>query len=208
MFKQKPVYLFVCPNMADWEPAFVISMISDRYTEIPKNRSYPIITFSLTTKPVKTFGGLTIIPDTDIENVDPENAAMVILPGSSLYEKEDPAPLVPLIKECLQRKIPVAAICGGTLFLARHGFLDTVRHTSAGQEWLKNHAPNYRGGDLYVDSPSVVDGGIITANPLGFVEFAANIFTVLDVFPSELQKQLISVTKQGYINIDTFGRDN
>lgn len=33
--------------------------------------------------------------------------------------------------------------------------------------------------------PSVAEGGIITANPFGFVEFAAEIIRALDVFPPE-----------------------
>jgi len=45
----------------------------------------------------------------------------------------DPDQLVSLISSCIQVHIPVAAICGGTLFLARHVF-DTIWHTNAGKE--------------------------------------------------------------------------
>ncbi|HVQ01853.1 MAG TPA: type 1 glutamine amidotransferase family protein [Candidatus Thermoplasmatota archaeon] len=201
---EKNVYLFVCENMADWEPALAIAMISDRYTVIPKKNSYRVITFGLTKDPVKTFGGLTIHPDTDITEIGSADTAMIILPGSTLYEKNDPVQLVPLIESCMRNKIPVAAICGATVFLAKHGFLDTIRHTSAGPGNLASLAPHYRGREHYVHEPSVIDGGIITANPLGFAEFAYNIIKTLDVFTPEVLEFWMSSVKKGYLNTDSF----
>lgn len=202
MTTPKSVYLFLCPAMADWEPAYAISLLSDQYTTIPKNNSYPVRTFGVTQEPVRSVGGLTLVPDFSVDDVSIDDVAMIILPGSTYYEKEDPAQLASLISRCIQAHIPVAAICGGTVFLARHGFLDTVRHTSAGKEWLKARASEYRGEQFYTPSPSISDKGIITANPLGFLEFAANIFLELDVFPSAFADQLISMTKGGYFDAD------
>ncbi|UUX91410.1 type 1 glutamine amidotransferase family protein [Methanoplanus endosymbiosus] len=200
----KNVYLYVCPDLADWEASLAIAMISNLNTDLPKKMSYNIVTFGLTRDPVKTSGGVTILPDCDVDAVDLTEAAMVILPGSSHYEHDDPAQLVPLIRNCINNNIPVAAICGGTLFLARHGFLDTVRHTSCGQEWLKEHAPDYRGEHLYEAVPSVSDGGIITANPLGFVDFAYNIIQALDVFSPEFLEIWHGAVKSGYLDVDQF----
>jgi putative intracellular protease/amidase len=203
---EKNVYLFVCPNLADWEPVLATAMISRLYTEIPKTRSYNIITFGLSKEPVKTFGGLTILPDVSVDEVDLTGTAMIILPGSSIYEKNDPHSLVPLIEACIRNNIPVAAICGATLFLAKHGFLDEVRHTSSGPEYLKKHAPDYRGERHYVHTPSVADGGIITANPLGNVEFAYNILKTLEVFSPGFLEWWLGAFKQGYLNLDTPGK--
>ena len=200
----KTVYLYVCPDLADWEASLAIAMISNRNTDLPKINGYTVVTFGLTTDPVTTSGGVTILPDTDVGSVDLTRAAMVILPGSPQYEHDEPLPLVPLIRDCVEADIPVAAICGGTLFLARHGFLDTVRHTSCGREWLKEHAPAYRGEDLYEEVPSVRDGGIITANPLGFVDFAYHIIQTLDVFPPEFLEVWYGTVKNGYLNVDLF----
>ena len=200
----KTVYLYVCPNLADWEASLAIAMISNRNTDIPKKQGYTIITFGLTKEPVTTSGGVTILPDCDMDSVDLTRAAMVILPGSPQYERDDPLPLVPLIQDCVDTNIPVAAICGGTLFLARHGFLDTVRHTSCGKEWLKERAPAYRGEALYEEAPSVRDCGIITANPVGFVDFAFEIMQTLDVFPPEVLEFWHGAVKTGYMNADLY----
>jgi putative intracellular protease/amidase len=201
---EKNVFLFVCENMADWEPSLVTALISDRYNQVPKNRSYPVVTFGLTQKPVRTFGGLAILPDLPLDQVDITSAAMIILPGSSVYEESEPLELVPLIEEAVRNEVPVAAICGGTLFLARHGFLNAISHTSAGQKWLKQNAPGYSGGEHYIKAPCVRDGSIITANPCGFIEFAREITEFLDVFPQELSDMLFSRIKQGYLDADEF----
>jgi len=202
---EKNVYLFVCNELADWEPALAVAMISDRYKAIPRKHAFRIVTFGLTKDPVTTFGGLTVVPDTTADAVDPKTAAMVILPGSSIYEKNDPVRLVPLVRACVEKKVPVAAICGGTLFLAKHGFLDSVRHTSAGPGWLAAHAPAYRGKDRYVQAPCVADNGIITANPLGFVEFAYEILKTLDVYEPALLEFWLSAVKKGYRDADSMG---
>lgn len=162
-----------------------------------------MITFGLSKGPVTSLGGITVLPDVDVGGVDLADAAMVILPGSSYYENHDPVDLVPLIRECVRQKVPVAAICGGTLFLARHGFLDDVSHTSCGPGWLKEHAPDYRGEAHYVHAPSVADGGIITANPFGFVEFAAEIIRTLDVFLPGFLEFWVRTIKTGYLNVDS-----
>ncbi len=144
---EKNVYLFVCDDLADWEPALAVAMISDRYPAIPRKHAFKIITFGLTQAPIKSFGGLTVIPDTTFDAIDPGTAAMIILPGSSLYEKNDPVQLVPLIEACVRFKVPIAAICGGTLFLARHGFLNVVRHTSAGPAFSGSTHPLIAGNN-------------------------------------------------------------
>ena len=199
---EKQVYLFVCDNLADWEPALASAMISDRYNMIPRKHSYHIVTFGISKEPVTTFGGLTVLPDTTVDAIDPDTTAMVILPGSSIYEENDLTQLVPFIRTCVERKIPVAAICGATIFLARHGFLDTVRHTSAGQTALAKNAPAYRGKNQYIKEPSVIDGNIITANPAGCIEFAYNIMKILDVYEPAFLEFWLSFMKKGYFDTD------
>ena len=67
MTTPKSVYLFLCPGMADWEPAYAISLLSDQYTDIPKNNSYPVRTFGVTQEPVRSVGGLTLVPDFSVD---------------------------------------------------------------------------------------------------------------------------------------------
>jgi putative intracellular protease/amidase len=199
---EKQVYLFVCDNLADWEPALASAMISDRYNMIPRRHSFRVVTFGLSKETVTTFGGLTVLPDTIVDAIDPDTVAMVILPGSSIYKENELTQLVPFIRTCVERKIPVAAICGATIFLARHGFLDTVRHTSEGLKALMKDAPAYRGKHLFVKEPSVIDGNIITSNPCGFIEFAYSIIKTLDVYEPAFLEFWLSAMKKGYLDTD------
>ena len=70
----------------------------------------------------------------------------------------------------LDAGVPVAAICGATVGLARAGLLDKRNHTSAAAEYLM--ATGYQGGDHYLDERAVVDGDLITAGPQSPVQFA------------------------------------
>jgi putative intracellular protease/amidase len=144
------------------------------------------------------------MPDTDASGVDAKKAAMLILPGSTLYEEDDPTELVPLVRDFLANDIPVAAICGATLFLAKHGFLDAIPHTSSGAKWLKARAPQYKGERHYIPAPCVASGNIITANPAGFVEFAAEIMKRLEVFPPGLLDMVMGTLRTGYMDADLF----
>ncbi|WP_245619252.1 DJ-1/PfpI family protein [Methanogenium cariaci] len=189
----KNVYLYVCPNLADCEAALAIAMISDLNTDIPpKKRSYHIITFGLTKEPVTTTGGITILPDADVDSVKLSDAAMVILPGSSQYEHDDPTRLVPLIRDCIHHTIPVAAICGATLFLANHGFLDTVRHTSCGAGgWLKQRAPDYHASTGMCLRRVYVTGGHHHGKPAGFCRFCLPYHTDAGGVPAGVSGDLV-----------------
>jgi putative intracellular protease/amidase len=105
-----------------------------------------------------------------------------ILPGGDRWEN---APLEPEIEQLLKALdsggVPIAAICGATVAIARAGLLNGRRHTSNGLEYLRAHVPGYRSAAQYVDSPAVRDRKLITASGLADVEFAREIFEELDV---------------------------
>jgi putative intracellular protease/amidase len=71
----------------------------------------------------------------------------------------------------LAADVPVAAICGATLGLARAGLLDDRRHTSSAAEYLA--ASGYTDGEHYADARAVVDQGVITVGPDAPVQFAS-----------------------------------
>jgi putative intracellular protease/amidase len=198
----KEVYIHVCDGIADWEMALAAAMISKTKGDFPKNKTYNVVTFSLDKQPIKTMGEINILPDISINDVDISKVAMVILPGARVYLDSDVPELVPLIETCSKNKIPVAAICGSTAFLAKNGFLNTVQHTSLGPKWLKKMAPHYKGEKNYVHKPSISDGGFITASLFGQVEFTYNILKTLEVFTPEFLELWFTAFKNGYVNLD------
>lgn len=199
---EKDVYIYVCDGIADWEMALAAAMVSKTRGDFPKNKTYNVVTFNLDKQPIKTMGGINVLPDIHINDIDISKVAMVILPGARVYLNSNVPELVPLVEACAENKIPVAAICGSTAFLAKNGFLDTVQHTSNGPKWLKKMAPGYQGEKNYVHKPSVSDGGFITASIFGQVEFTYNILKALEVFTPEFLELWFTAFKNGYVNLD------
>src|SRR2546426_2761564 len=89
------------------------------------------MTVGFTAAPVRSMGGLPVVPDRALEDVDPRSVRLLLLPGGDLWEGSYPrAGLESLLREVLARGTPIAAICGATLGLARTGLLNERSHTS------------------------------------------------------------------------------
>ncbi len=115
-------------------------------------------------------GGLRIMPDMILDDLEPADSNLLILPGADMWDAGGGAAFAAAAARFLDAGVPVAAICGATAGLARAGLLDKRRHTSAAAEYLM--ATGYAGGDYYVDERAVVDGDLITAGPQSPVQFA------------------------------------
>jgi len=105
-----------------------------------------------------------------------------------MWENDLVMDLIPVVGKFIDLSIPVAAICGPTVFLSRHGFVENVEHTSNGRRYLKSLIGEYKGGNLYVNQPSVSDKGIITANGIASVEFAKDILDELNIYGEKALK--------------------
>jgi putative intracellular protease/amidase len=121
-------------------------------------------------EPITSMGGLRMVPDMILDDLDPTDSNLLILPGADLWDAGDGAAFAEAATRFLDAGVPVAAICGATSGLARAGLLDKRRHTSAAAEYLM--ATGYAGGDYYVDERAVVDGDLITAGPQSPMQFA------------------------------------
>jgi putative intracellular protease/amidase len=91
--------------------------------------------------------------------------------------------------------VPVAAICGGTVGLARAGLLDERRHTSNAPEFLA--ATGYAGAGRYVSQPVVEDAGVITAPATASLEFAQHLLEKLQVFPQRALEAWYALYRTG-----------
>jgi putative intracellular protease/amidase len=111
-----------------------------------------------------------MLPDALIDELDPADSDLLILPGADIWDTGGGQPFVDAARRFLAAGVPVAAICGATFGLAGAGLLDERNHTSAAAMYLA--ATGYRGGDRYIDERAVVDGGLITAGPQSPVQFA------------------------------------
>lgn len=186
------VHLFVFNTLADWETGYAVAGINNSDMQKQPGR-YQIQTVGLDAEPVTTIGGITILPDITLDELEP--GAMLILPGGEAWDRGENSKILESAKALLAADIPVAAICGATAGLARAGILDGIPHTSNALDYLQ--ATNYRGATLYQNQPVVTAGNVITANSTAPLEFAYHIFKKLDLYEPPVLETWYGLFKTG-----------
>jgi putative intracellular protease/amidase len=189
---ERSVHLLVFDGLSDWEPALALC-------ELRCEGKMKVTTIGLMKGPITTMGGLRVIPDISFDELDPAGVRMLILPGGEMWEKELHPQVEALIRELDRQKVPVAAICGATIAMARSGVLMGRRHTSNGAGYLENFVPGYPGRELYVDRLAVRDGNIITASGAGSVEFTREILDLFEIYPQDQLEAWYQLFKYGRI---------
>jgi putative intracellular protease/amidase len=164
--KTMTAHLGIYNTLADWEPGYLlVELRTGRFT----GTTWDIVTVAESREPITTMGGLRVVPDMLLEDLDPASSNLLILPGADMWDAGGGGAFAAAAARFLDVGVPVAAICGATAGLARAGMLDRRRHTSAAADYLM--ATGYAGGNYYVDERAVVDGDLITAGPQSPVQF-------------------------------------
>jgi len=187
------VHLFVLDTMADWEPGFAIAAINRPWPGV--SSGYRVRTVGQDKTPVRSMGGLTIVPDLSLSEISPSGSAMLILPGADLWSDGSTDPVLSVAKEFVAAGVPVAAICGATLGLARAGLLDDRLHTSNFPGLLDSSG--YGGAAHYVQEPAVDDRGVITASFTASLEFARLVLARLGIFSTTALEAWYGLYKTG-----------
>ncbi len=176
--RQKEVLLFLTERWADWEAAYAVAEIN----AVPQ---YAVKTIALDKDPKVSIGGVSAAIDYNMQSyTDFSNTAMLILPGGFWWQEHTGEPIAEFVRAARENQIPVAAICGATIFLGKHGFLDTVYHTGDELSYFVEHK-SYHGCDYFKEAPVVKDNNWITANETGALEFAYEIFKYLKIDTEE-----------------------
>jgi putative intracellular protease/amidase len=187
----KAVHLLVFDGYADWEPAHALA-------ELRRSGNRSVVVVGFGDEPVTSMGGLRVSPDVTLRETRRSDVEILILPGGDFWESIYPeAELNHTLTELTASGVPIAAICGATLALARAGLLNDRRHTSNMPGYLAQHAPQYSGASLYEDAPAVSDGGVITASGLAPVDFAREIFRELKIFSAADEELWFDMFKHG-----------
>jgi putative intracellular protease/amidase len=164
---KRTAHVAVYDTLADWE---VGHLLAELHTRRMTGTPFDVVTVAETPDPVTTMGGVRLLPDALLADLDPAGGDLLVLPGADLWDAGGGAGFAAAAGRFLAAGVPVAAICGATAGLARAGLLDHRRHTSAAAEYLA--MTGYAGGAHYVDERAVVDGDLITAGPQSPVQFA------------------------------------
>jgi putative intracellular protease/amidase len=173
------VHVAAYDTFVDWEIGYAIAHINKPLWHRQPGR-FAVTTVGATRDPITTMGGMRIVPDTTLDEIGPQDSAMLILAGSDIWATDQFTPFADKARGFLDAGVPVAAICGATGGLALAGLLDDREHTSNAAEFLQG--VGYAGGHLYRDEPAVTDRDLITASATAPVEFARAILERLEVF--------------------------
>lgn len=176
----KSVVLYATDTMADWEYGYLVAGLAMAEEAVP-GRFRLVVASDGPVDQVTTMGGMRVRPDVQLSDVDPEDITALILPGANNWADGHEAALR-LAGSLLRAGVPVAAICGGTLGLARAGLLNDRPHTSNAREYLQG-AREYSGAEHYRDENAVTDGDLITAPATSPIDFARAVFERLEALP-------------------------
>jgi putative intracellular protease/amidase len=176
------IYVYVLDTLADWELGYVTSELhSGRFF---KKGAEPVSlkTVSFSREPVRTMGGMTVVPDCLIDDIEVSEKSVLLLPGADTWSDPKHGAIIMKASELLSGGATVCAICGATVALACAGMLDQRKHTSNGPGFLEMIVPGYQGKSFYIDQPSVSDQNLITAASTGGLLWAKQIIEHLGVF--------------------------
>lgn len=178
------IYVYVLDTLADWELGYVTAELNSGRFFKKDAPCVSVKTVSFSKEPVKTMGGLTIVPDCLIDDIAMSETSVLLLPGANTWNAPEHGAIIEKAGELLSTGATVCAICGATAALANYGLLDKRLHTSNGVGFLEMVSPGYKGQKFYIDKPSVANNNLITAGPVGALLWAKQIIGRLGVFQS------------------------
>lgn len=195
--KNEILYILL-PDFAAHEMVYLMEAISSDEAQLKPNPKYINKIVAPTMEPVTAIGGFRVLPDYSFEDMPDDYGALVLIGGYGwLTPVADK--VVPIVRKALDNGMIVGAICNGASFMAKHGFLNGVRHTGNGLEQLKSWgAGNYTNSEGYIHEQAVSNGGIVTANGSGALEFTKELLLLLENDTPELIEMYYQFNRQGF----------
>lgn len=198
--KNEILYLLL-NDYADHEPAFLAGAVNCDERAVKTHPKYVNKIVAPTLGEVRSCSGFRMVPDYSFESMPEEYAALILI-GGYQWLSEDAERVVPIVKRAIEKGIVIGAICNGASFLARHGFLNGVKHTGNGLEQLKWWGgENYTNESGYVHRQAVRDGRLVTANGTGYLEFARELLLLLENDTPEYTEMFYRFQKEGLIKM-------
>ena len=192
------VLYVLLPDFASHEMVYLMEAISSDDTQLKANPKYVNKIVAPTMESVTAIGGFRVLPDYSFENM-PEDFAALVLIGGYGWLTPVANKVIPIVRKALDNGRIVGAICNGASFMAKHGFLNGVKHTGNGLEQLQLWgAVNYTNSEGYIHEQSVSDGNIVTANGSGVLEFTKELLLLLENDTPERIEMYYQFNKQGF----------
>lgn len=195
------ILYILLPDYAAHEAVYLSEAIASDELALKESPKYVNKVVAPTLEPVKSIGGFRTLPDYSFDTMPDDYAALVLIGGFG-WSTPVAEQVVPIVKQAIEKGKIVGSICNAASFMAKHGFLNTVKHTGNGLEQLKLWgSENYTNPDGYVHAQSVSDKNIVTANGSGTLEFAKELLLLLENDTPERVEMYYQFNKQGFCSL-------
>jgi len=202
------VLYLLLPDYAAHEIVFLSEAIACDEQSIKTNPKYINKVVAPTMEPVRSCDGFRMLPDYTFDTMPDDYAALVLIGGFGWLDAAVADRVVPIMRRAVESGKIVGAICNAASFLAKHGFLNGIRHTGNGLEQLKLWGgANYTNAAMYVHEQAVSDRRIVTANGSATLEFARELLLLLENDTPERIEMYYQFHKQGFTKLFP-GQDN
>lgn len=195
------VLFLLLDNYADHETVYLSEAIASDEFALKENPKYVNKIVAPTLEPVLSIGSFRTLPDYSFDTMPDDYAALVLIGGFG-WSTPMAEQVVPIVKKAVEKGSIVGAICNAASFMAKHGFLNTVKHTGNGLEQLKLWGgDNYTNADGYIHAQAVSDKHIVTANGSAALEFAKELLLLLENDTPERIEMYYQFNKQGFCTL-------
>lgn len=195
------ILYILLPDFASHEMVYLMEAISSDERCLKPNPKYVNKIVAPSLEPVAAIGGFRVLPDYSFEDMPDDYAALVIIGGYGWLTPAADA-VVPVVRKAITDGKIVGAICNGASFMAKAGLLNEVKHTGNGIDQLKQWGGDaYTNPEGYIHQQAVSDGGIVTANGSGVLEFTRELLMLLENDTSEKIDMYYQFNKQGFCTL-------
>lgn len=195
------ILYIILPDYAAHEAVYLSQAIASDEFALKENPKFINKVVAPSLEPVKSIGAFRTLPDYSFDTMPDDYAALVLIGGFG-WATPVADRVVPIVKKAMAKGKIVGAICNAASFMAKHGFLNSVKHTGNGVEQLKLWGGvNYTNQDEYINAQAVSDKNIVTANGSGTLEFAKELLLLLENDTPERIEMYYQFNKQGFCTL-------
>ena len=189
------------PDYAEHEMVYLAQAIASDEFALKEAPKYVNKAVASTMEPVKSIGGFRALPDYSFDTLPDDYAALVLIGGFG-WSTPVAERVVPIVRKAVEKGKTVGAICNAASWMARHGFLNAVKHTGNGLDQLKLWGgENYTNPDGYTHAQAVSDRNVVTANGSATLEFARELLLLLENDTPERIEMYYQFNKQGFCTL-------
>lgn len=195
------ILYILLPDYAAHEIVYLSEAIASDEYALKENPKYVNKVVAPTSEPVRSIGGFRTLPDYSFDTMPDDYAALVLIGGFG-WSTPVAEQVVPIVQQAVDKGRIIGAICNGASFMAKHGFLNEVKHTGNGPGQLRLWGgENYSNADGYVHAQAVSEKNIVTANGSATLEFAKELLLLLENDTPERIEMYYRFNKQGFCDL-------